>query len=119
MRPRAEACRTWKGCGSSSCASNWSRSRHRVDTLSGRKFTFDQESRLFYDAVAPIHPREGFEKTITALEAVLPGPGSLQERLDAFRKKYVIPSEKLPAVFDAAPRRVPAPHPGAHRAAGE
>jgi hypothetical protein len=74
----------------------------QIDTLSGRKFTFDQESRLFYDAVAPIHPREGFEKTITALEAVLPGPGSLQERLDAFRKKYVIPSEKLPAVFDAA-----------------
>ena len=46
-----------------------------IDVLSGKKFTFDQESKLFYDAVAPVHPREEFEKTIAALEAALPGSG--------------------------------------------
>ena len=74
----------------------------QIDLLSGRKFTFDQESKLFYDIVATVHGREEFEKTITALEEVLPGPGTLQERLAAFRKGFVIPADKLPAVFDAA-----------------
>ncbi len=73
-----------------------------IDALSGKKFTFDQESEAFYDAVAPTHGREEFAKTIAALEAALPGPGNLQERLSAFKKEYVIPDGKLPAVFDAA-----------------
>ena len=73
-----------------------------IDVLAGEKFSFDQESKLFYDAVAPVHHREEFEKTITELEAALPGPGSLQDRLAAFRKEFVIPAAKLQAVFDAA-----------------
>ncbi len=74
----------------------------QIDLISGRKFTFDQETKLFYDIIAPVYPKEEFAKTITALEEVLPGPGSLQERLSAFRKKFVIPADRLPAVFDAA-----------------
>jgi hypothetical protein len=73
-----------------------------IDVLSGKKFTFDQESHLFYDAVSPAHGREEFEKKVAVLEAVLPGKGSLQERVEAFRKEFIIPAEKLPAVFDAA-----------------
>jgi hypothetical protein len=73
-----------------------------IDVLSGKKFTFDMETKVFYDAVAPVHPKEEFERTITALEAALPGPGSLQEKVAALRKEYVIPAEKLPAVFAAA-----------------
>lgn len=73
-----------------------------IDVLAGKKFSFDRESRLFYDAVAPAHGRAGFEKTIAALEAALPGKGNLRARLDALRKEYVIPAEKLSAVFDAA-----------------
>jgi hypothetical protein len=73
-----------------------------IGVLSGTKFTFDMESKVFYDAVAPAHPKEEFEKTIAALETALPGPGSLQEKVAALRKEYVIPGEKLPAVFAAA-----------------
>ncbi len=73
-----------------------------IDVLSGIKFSFDQESKLFYDAVAPVHRRQEFEKTIAALEALLPGNGSLIERITALRKDFIIPADKLPAVFDAA-----------------
>jgi hypothetical protein len=73
-----------------------------IAVLSGRKFTFDMESKVFYDAVAPVHPRQEFERTIAELEAALPGPGSLQEKVAALRREYVIPAEKLPAVFAAA-----------------
>jgi hypothetical protein len=73
-----------------------------VDALSGIKFTFDQESQLFYDAVSPAHGREEFEKKIAALEEILPGEGSLQERVASFKREFIIPADKLPAVFDAA-----------------
>ncbi len=76
--------------------------RAEIDVLSGIKFSFDAETRLFYDAVAPVHKREEFERTIAALEAVLPGTGSLQERLATLRKKFMIPPDKLPSVFTAA-----------------
>ena len=73
-----------------------------IDVLAGKKFSFDAESSLFYDAVAPVHPLADFDKTLAALEAALPGAGSLPERLAAFKKQFVIPAAKLPAVFDAA-----------------
>ena len=76
--------------------------RAEIDVLSGRKFAFDMETKAFYDAVAPVHKREEFEKIIAALEALLPGSGSLVERIAALRKDFIIPADKLPAVFDAA-----------------
>ncbi|HEX7503444.1 MAG TPA: hypothetical protein VF451_08475 [Acidobacteriota bacterium] len=76
--------------------------RSEIQVLAGQKFAFDAESKLFYDAVAPVRKKEEFEKTIAELEKALPGPGSLQEKLAALRKEYVIPAAKLPAVFDRA-----------------
>jgi hypothetical protein len=73
-----------------------------IDVLSGKKFSFDQESRLFYDAVAPTRGREEFEKKLAALETALPGSGSLQERLAALRRDCSIPADRLAAVIDAA-----------------
>jgi hypothetical protein len=73
-----------------------------IKVLAGKKFAFDVESKLFYDAVATAGKKEEFEKTIAELEKSLPGPGSLQEKLAALRKEYVIPADKLQAVFDAA-----------------
>lgn len=73
-----------------------------IDVVSGRKLSFDAESMAFYDAVAPVRRKEEFEKTLAALEAALPGPGSLPNRLAALRKEHTIPADKLQAVFDAA-----------------
>jgi hypothetical protein len=73
-----------------------------IDVLAGKKLAFDEESKAFYDTVAPVHCREEFEKALAALETALPGKGRLWERLAAFRNEYVIPADKLPAVFDAA-----------------
>ncbi|MBN2400001.1 MAG: hypothetical protein JXI33_06630 [Candidatus Aminicenantes bacterium] len=76
--------------------------RAEIDVLGGKKFVFDMETKAFYDVVAPVHKREEFEKTIAALEADLPGTGSIQERLAALRSKLIIPADKLPIVFNAA-----------------
>lgn len=74
----------------------------RVDMLSGSKLRFDEESKALYDAVAPTLPAEHFQRILDRLEAVLPGEGPLSPRLEEFRKAFVIPRDRLDAVFRAA-----------------
>lgn len=70
--------------------------------LSGRKFTFDEESKALYDAVAPVNSEEHFAKLLAALDNRFPGTGPLIERYDAWRRQFVIPPDKLDTVFTAA-----------------
>lgn len=74
----------------------------RIVQLLGTRFSFDQESALFYDAVAPTHDEADFQAAVAELEGLLPGSGSLIERLDAFRAQFIIPPNRLASVFEAA-----------------
>ena len=74
----------------------------RVDLLSGKKMTFDEESRALYDAVAPHYDAAHFQGILDQLEKVVPGEGPLPERVEAFRQRFIIPRERLDAVFQAA-----------------
>ena len=74
----------------------------RIDMLSGKKFTFDEETAQLYDAVAPHHDRAHYLRIVKQIDKLLPGPGSVSERLVAFRAKFAIPKDKLKPVFDAA-----------------
>ncbi|HVS30965.1 MAG TPA: hypothetical protein VMS98_05875 [Thermoanaerobaculia bacterium] len=74
----------------------------RAEMLRGRRFTFDQESRALYDAEAPVNGEEYFQRLNAELERELPGDGPLIDRLEAFRNRFVIPKDKLDAVFQAA-----------------
>jgi hypothetical protein len=74
----------------------------RVEMLKGTKFAFDQESEALYDAVAPRYPESHFKKVLTRLESLLPGNGSLADRLERLRRDFIIPKDKLDIVFKAA-----------------
>jgi hypothetical protein len=74
----------------------------RAEMLRGRKLTFDEESKALYDAVAPHHGEAYFQNLTAELDRELPGSGSLADRLEGFRQDFVIPKEKLDAVFKAA-----------------
>jgi hypothetical protein len=76
--------------------------RARVSMLEGKRFSFDEESRALYDAVAPTHTESEFDAVLADLESHLPGSGSLSERLDKFRSQFVIPMDRLDATFRAA-----------------
>lgn len=76
--------------------------RTRVAMLSGRKFSFDEESKALYDAVAPVNTEATFQKIIVDLEKLVPGKGPLIDRYEKFREAFVIPRDKLQAVFTAA-----------------
>jgi hypothetical protein len=74
----------------------------RLRMLAGERFTFDEESRALYDAVAPVHDEAYFAHTLAELDARLPGPGTLQARHEAFKRAFIIPRDRLDAVFRAA-----------------
>jgi hypothetical protein len=74
----------------------------KIEMLHGKKFTFDEESALLYDAVAPPHDEAYFQKLIRKLDTVLPGNGNVTNRLTSYRKKFNVPMEKVDDVFRAA-----------------
>ncbi|MFL6193894.1 MAG: hypothetical protein ACJ75H_06960 [Thermoanaerobaculia bacterium] len=74
----------------------------RIDFLSGKRMTFDEESKALYDAVAPTQEAAHFQGILDRLAAALPGQGTLAERVEAFRRDFVIPRDRLDAVFEAA-----------------
>jgi len=76
--------------------------RARVSMLGGKTFTFDEESKALYDAVAPTHTESEFQAVLKELESRLPGQGTPSERFDKFRSQFIIPKDRLEATFNAA-----------------
>ena len=74
----------------------------RIRLNQGAEISFDEESRLLFDAVAPHHDAAYFEAILAQIDALLPGEGPLPERVSAFRERFIIPPDRLSAVFDAA-----------------
>jgi hypothetical protein len=68
--------------------------------LSGQPVSYLNEVRQVYD-IEPSHVDEAqFEKAHTRLHELLEGKGSVFERLESFRKRFVVPAETLPTVID-------------------
>lgn len=74
----------------------------RVEMLAGKIFTFDEETQALYDVVTPDYEVEHFESLIKELDEALPGEGTITERLTQFKQEFIIPKDKLDAVFNTA-----------------
>jgi hypothetical protein len=74
----------------------------RVRILKGESLKFDEESQALYDAVAPRFPESHFQEILARLEPKLPGDGPLLQRYENWRRAFLIPKDKLNAVFQLA-----------------
>ena len=74
----------------------------RLRMLVGEKFTFDEETRLLFDATVPRIEVAELEAARAQLDALIEGEGSLQERFVQLREEFTIPKDRLPNVFSAA-----------------
>jgi hypothetical protein len=70
--------------------------------ISGGLLGFDEESKALYDAVSPTYSEEHYKQIIDKLDKILPGSGNVSERLNEYRKSFIIPIEKLDTVFNTA-----------------
>ncbi|PXW78114.1 hypothetical protein C7451_103222 [Blastomonas natatoria] len=76
--------------------------RTRLRMLRGEKLSFRQESLGLFGATPDIQPLASYDPVLAEIEALLPGSGTLAERVDAFQDRFVIPSDRLKPVFDRA-----------------
>lgn len=74
----------------------------RIAMRKGETFSFDVESRTLFGAAAPDHDAGHFEAILDDVDILLKGEGDLSARVNRFRDQFVIPPDRLAAVFDAA-----------------
>lgn len=74
----------------------------RARFLAGERASFDEESAALFDAVAPVNEAAHFQTILEGLDKALPGEGDLLERYETFKRDFVIPPDRLEAVFKAA-----------------
>ena len=70
--------------------------------ISGGEFPFDQEAKILYDAEPPEFSAEHFQTIINKLDSLLPGDGTVTDRINQFRDQFIIPPERLDTVFTVA-----------------
>ena len=74
----------------------------RIAVNLGEAPPFDDESEALFMAVAPDYDAAHFEEILGRIDALIPGDESLSVRVNAFREQFVIPVDRLSAVFDEA-----------------
>lgn len=75
----------------------------RVDVLTGKRRSFDEESQALFGVSAPQSVNSLRLAAVRAeLDRLLPGTGSLAARYAAFDNKFLIPQERLSNVVDRA-----------------
>ncbi len=74
----------------------------RIRMARGEVYSFDEETKLLYDAVAPAYDLKTFDATLAEVDALLPGEGPLNERVEAFRNSLAVSKERMLDVFNAA-----------------
>jgi len=73
-----------------------------IDQLRGVVLSFDDESLALYDAKSPTLDEKVLDSYLNDLDKIIPGKGELNVRMNEFSKKFIIPTDKLDAVFEAA-----------------
>lgn len=74
----------------------------RVEALNGKKLSFDEEAKAYYDVEPPFFPEEHFQKLVSELNSLVPGNGSIPGRVETYRRQFTITPDKIDKVFSAA-----------------
>jgi hypothetical protein len=74
----------------------------RLRMLSGETMSFADEAEALFGIRPELLPLASYDPILAEIDALLPGEGSLTDRVTAFRADYVIPKDRLQAVMDAA-----------------
>jgi hypothetical protein len=74
----------------------------RLRMLSGEKMGFADEAEALFGIRPELLPLSTYDPILAEIDALLPGSGSLTDRVTAFKAHYVIPKDRLQPVMDAA-----------------
>ena len=74
----------------------------RLRMLQGEKLSFAEEAQGLFGVRVDLKPLSAYDPVLARIERLVPGSGTLAERVDAFQDRFTIPKERLQPVFDAA-----------------
>ena len=74
----------------------------RIRIVSGERTSFEKETEELFNVTVPVYAEQHFKEIISKLDSLIPGSGSLQNRMGALNKKFVIPIHKIDTVFKLA-----------------
>jgi hypothetical protein len=81
---------------------NTSSARFRLDMIDGKRVPFADEAEALFALRPNLRPFSDFDAALERIEALVPGPGVLSERVETFRSRYSIPDNRVAAVMEAA-----------------
>ncbi|MBU2970521.1 hypothetical protein KO527_14295 [Pseudoalteromonas sp. C2R02] len=73
-----------------------------INKLLGNELKFVDECAALYDVVPPTFDTQHFDVILKELDNLVPGTGDLNTRINDYRQEFVIPVDRLDAVFNAA-----------------
>ena len=94
----------------------------RLRMLRGEKIAFQDEAEGLFGVRPELIDLATLDPVLARIEELVPGDpsdGPLNERLNAYQDRFIIPNDRLPAVIDAAVAECRAAHPAAYSAAGK
>lgn len=74
--------------------------RHAM--IQGESFPFVREAQGLFGVTPDLRPLAEFDPVLEEIENIVPGDGPLSPRVAAFEQNYIIPKDRLKAVFDTA-----------------
>ena len=74
----------------------------RLTMLSGEKMDFADEADALFGVRPELKPLSDYDAVLARIDALVPGPGPLLDRVTAFRQAFVIPKDRLEPVMRAA-----------------
>ena len=76
--------------------------RFRLGMIRGERASFLAEVDALFAMPITLRPIESYDAALARLDALLPGDGTLAERMGAFRRRSEIPSDRVQVVMDRA-----------------
>lgn len=74
----------------------------RLAMHEGRKFSFDEEARGLFGLAPDLKPLAAYEPVLAQIDQLVTGDGPLWKRVDDYRNRFMIPTDKVDAVMRAA-----------------
>ena len=74
----------------------------RLRMLRGEKLGFADEAEGLFGVRPELKPLAAYDPVLARIETLIPGAGTLADRVDAFQERFVIPKARLEPVFREA-----------------
>jgi hypothetical protein len=71
----------------------------RIRMLQGEKLPFAQEALGLFGVQPVLKPLKSYDPVLGRIDTLVPGPGPLAERVEAFQDRFTIPRKQLEDVF--------------------